>query len=169
LQRIEAVVQSLARFTQLDQAEVRRFDVREGLESAIAVLAPTVSGEVTFERRFAVVPEIEAWPRELNQAFLTVLRNAAEAIDGAGVVTVETRATPEHVLVLVRDTGRGMSADKAAHLFDMAWSAEGERTKMRMGLYAAYASAQKLGGVMEVESAPGRGTTVTFRLPIARR
>ena len=166
IERISAVARSFGRFTQLDQADARDFDVREGLESALALLQPTLRSEIVVERRFETVPRIEAWPRELNQAFLTVLQNAVEAIDAAGVVSVETSATSDHVRVRVRDDGRGMSEEKAARLFDMAWSEEGGRTKMRMGLCAAHATARKHGGEITVESALGRGTTVTFTFPV---
>lgn len=163
--RIAAIAQSFTRFSQPDQAELQRFDVRVGLESALALLRPTISEDIKLERHFADVPKIEAWPRELNHAFLTVLQNAAQAVHGSGVISIETRATEEQVVVHIRDTGRGMSVEQAAHLFDVSWSEEGTRTKMRLGLSAAYTTMQKHEGTLEVESALGQGTTVTFRFP----
>jgi signal transduction histidine kinase len=168
LERIAAIARSLRRFSQLDQAERRSFDVREGLESALALLGPTISKEIAVKRRFDEVPAIEGWPRELNHAFMTVLQNAAQAIDGEGVISVETSATEEHVLVRVRDTGRGMSEEQAAHLFDVTWSEAGTRTRMRLGLSAAYSTMQKHGGTIEIESVLGQGTLVSFRFPIQR-
>jgi signal transduction histidine kinase len=50
-----------------------------------------------------------------------------------------------------------------ARLFDVDWSEAGARTRMRLGLTAAYTTMQKHGGAIEVESEPGQGTTVTFR------
>jgi two-component system, NtrC family, sensor kinase len=165
IERLWSVAESFKRFTLLDQAERSAVDLEEGLESAIALLLPTMPATIELERRFEKVPRIDGWPRELNQAFMTVLQNAVEAIDGKGVVSVETSATQDHVLVRVRDNGRGMSADKAEHLFDMAWSEEGGRTKMRMGLCAAHATVQKHEGRIEVQSALGAGTIMTFVFP----
>jgi signal transduction histidine kinase len=166
LERIGAIAQNFGRFTQLDQAARCAFDVRDGLDSALSLLGPTLSDEIKLERRFEDVPAIEAWPSELNLAFLTVLQNAAQAIEGAGVVAAETSATKDHVLVRVVDTGRGMSEEQAAHLFDVAWSEDGTRTKMRLGLSAAYTTMQKHGGTIDVQSVLGEGTSVTFRFPI---
>jgi signal transduction histidine kinase len=166
LERIAAIAESLSRFTQLDRAERRSFDVREGLDSALALLEPTVSDSIKWERHFEEVPPIDGWARTLNHGFMTVLQNAAQAIDKAGVVSIETRATTEHVLVHIRDTGRGMSNEQAAHLFDVTWSEEGTRTSMRLGLSAAYTTMQNHGGTIEVESVLGQGTTVTFRFPL---
>jgi two-component system, NtrC family, sensor kinase len=167
--RLSAVTQSFKRFSQLDQAERCTFAVEAGLASALALLEPSISHGIELERRFDPVPPIDGWPGELNQAFMTVLQNAVEAIDAAGVVSVETSATEDHVLVRVRDSGRGMSEEMAAHLFDMAWSEEGARTKMRMGLCAAQATTRKHGGEITVQSTIGQGTTVTFTFPISRR
>lgn len=163
--RVAEIATRLGRFAELDNAERRPFDVRECLEAALAILESSVAGGVAIERNFGEVPRIEGWPRELNHAFMTVLRNAIEAIDGAGAVTVETIATDAGVVVKVRDTGRGMSDEEVSHLFDVAWSDGGARTSMRFGLSAAYATAQKHGGGIDVSSVLGEGTTVTFRFP----
>lgn len=167
MERLEAIAQTFQRFTQLDQAEQRPFDVREGVESTLTLLAPSLPDQVELSPRLHRVPLIFAWPRELNQAFLTVVQNAVQAIEHQGVVSVETTIEPvgtaQVPIVRVRDTGRGMNAAEVAHLFDVGWSQDGARTKMRLGLSAAYATMQKHGGTIEVESALGEGTLVTFR------
>lgn len=163
VERIGAIVQSFSRFTQLDQAQRRDYDVREGIESAVAMLRPSIGPRIQVRCELEEVPRIDAWPRELNHAFLTVLQNAIQAIDDEGEVSIETSASSEHVYVKICDTGRGMSKAELDHLFDVSWSEDGQRTKMRLGLSAAYHSMQKHGGSVEVQSAPGKGTTVTFR------
>lgn len=165
LDRIQAIATSFRRFTQLDQAEQRAYDVREGVESALSLLTPTLPPGVELRRQLAEVPLIQAWPREVNHAFLTVLQNAVQALDGPGVVSVETSVSEGDVLVRVSDTGRGMTESQRAHLFDVDFSEQGARTQMRMGLSAAYATMRKHRGQMEVESAPQVGTHVTFRFP----
>ncbi len=167
VERIGAVALSFRRFTQLDQAEQCSFDVREGLNSALSLLQPTISDTIEVVRDFKPVPAIEGWPRELNHAFMTVLQNAVQAISDSGQVLAETETCDDQVLVRIRDTGRGMTQDQAKHLFDVAWSEDGNRTRMRLGLSAAYATTQKHGGTMEVHSTLGEGTTMVFRFPIA--
>lgn len=165
LERIAAIARSFARFAELDQAERRAFDVRAGLDGALALIEPSTPKVIAFVRSFEEIARIEGWPRELSHAFMTLLQNAAQSIDGEGVVTVETRETADDVLVRVRDTGRGMTDEEATHLFDVAWSERGDRTHMRLGLSAVYTTMQKHGGTVEVESALGKGTVVTLRLP----
>ncbi|MCA9554539.1 MAG: tetratricopeptide repeat protein [Myxococcales bacterium] len=169
LARIGTVAQSFKRFAQLDQAEQRVFDLREGLESALALLRPTLPEGVVLQAELHDVRTLEGWPRELNHAFLTVLQNAVQAIDGAGTVTAVTEQEGDTVVVRVQDTGRGMSQEEAAHLFDIGWSEGGGRTKMRLGLSAAHTTTRRHGGTIEVASTLGAGTTITFRFPPRNR
>ena len=169
LARIGTVAQSFKRFAQLDQAEQRVFDLREGLESALALLRPTLPEGVVLQAELHDVRTLEGWPRELNHAFLTVLQNAVQAIDGAGTVTAVTEQEGDTVVVRVQDTGRGMSQEEAAHLFDIGWSEGGGRTKMRLGLSAAHTTTRRHGGTIEVASTIGAGTTITFRFPPRNR
>ncbi len=167
LKRLETVADSFRRFTQLDQADRRTFDVREGLQSAIALLEPTLPSRIRIERQLRDVPSIEGWPRELNHSFMTVLQNASQAIDGEGVITVQTETDGPAVVVHIRDTGRGMNEAQRAQLFELGWSYTGSRTKLRVGLSAAQATVRRHGGEIEIDSAPNAGTSVRFRLPVA--
>jgi two-component system NtrC family sensor kinase len=168
LERMGAIAQSFRRFAELDQAEQRSFDPREGLESALALLKPTLPPGVTLQADLREVPNLTGWPRELNHAFMTVLQNAVQAIDGPGTVSAESALTEAELLIRIRDTGRGMPPEQVRHLFDVGWSQGGGRTRMRLGLSAAYTTTQRHGGRLEVESAVGQGTTVTFRFPRPR-
>lgn len=164
--RIADIAVSFKRFTQVDEAERQTFDLVRGLDSALALLSPTIPRRIQLQTHLNPLPEIEGWPKEVNHALMTVLQNAVEAIDGPGTITVRTRALPESILVEIRDDGRGMSEDQATHLFDVAWSQDGTRTKMRLGLSAAYATLQKHGGTMSVQSTTSQGTSITFVFPL---
>lgn len=163
--RIAEVAAGYKRFTQLDLAEKRVFDVVEGLASAVTLLRPNVPERISFELCFAPVPPVEGWPGQLNQAFMTVLLNATGAIDELGTVTVRTTSRAGAVVVEIADTGRGMSEHEVEQLFEVGFAADGKRTKMRFGLSAARAAVLRHGGTIEVESAPGQGTTFAFVLP----
>jgi signal transduction histidine kinase len=163
--RISAVAESFKKFSQLDQADRREFDVHEGLKSALSLLEPGLPEGVRVERQFGPLPPVDGYPRELNHAFFTVLQNAAQAIEGPGTITVQTTLEDGMVVVKIRDTGRGMTPDETAQLFEVAWSDRGVRTKMRLGLSAARATVLRHGGDISVDSSLGRGTEVTFRVP----
>jgi two-component system NtrC family sensor kinase len=166
LARIAAIAKGFERFSHVDQADFCSFDLRESIQSALGLLEPTIPDRVEIVRRLAPVPAVSGWPREINHALMTVLQNAVQSIEGEGRITVETSSSDDTVWVRVGDTGRGMSEQETAHLFDVSWSEIGTRTKMRIGLAAAQATLNKHRGAIEVESVPGKGTTMTFRFPL---
>ncbi|MEO1227795.1 MAG: tetratricopeptide repeat protein [Myxococcota bacterium] len=168
LDRIAAIADSYRRFAELDAAERQRFDVRDGLESALLLLEPNLPEAVHLERRLDPVPALEGWPRPLNHAFMTVLQNAVEALDGPGEIRVETLPVGQgEIHVSIADSGRGMGPEQVADLFEVGFGSQGPRTKIRLGLVAAQAAVERHGGRIEVESQPGKGTRFTFRLPTA--
>lgn len=166
LVRIQSVAESFQRFTQLDRAEMRTLDLNECLLSALDLLKPTMPAEIVVHQALAALPNIVGWPRELSQAFMTVLQNAVQAIHGPGRVEVRTGTDAEHVWASIADTGRGMSSEEVEHLFDVAWSAGGARSKMRFGLSAAQGTVQRHGGRIEVQSKLQQGTIVRFVFPL---
>jgi signal transduction histidine kinase len=166
LARIAAVAHGFGRFAELDQTARRAFAVSNSLDSAVALLSPTMPPGVELRHHHTDTPPVEGWPREINHAFMTVLQNAADAIDGEGSITTELGIEDDFVVVRIRDTGRGMGEQEVSRLFDVSWNDEGDRVKMRLGLSAAYATMQKHGGSLDVESTLGSGTTVTFRFPL---
>jgi two-component system sensor histidine kinase AtoS len=111
------------------------------------------------------VPPVRANPGALREVFVNLLRNAVDAIEGEGRITVRTRAEGERSIVEVRDTGAGMPKDVQEKLFRPFFTTKGERGT-GLGLATCYAIVRRHGGDIEVESAPHEGTTFTVRLPV---
>lgn len=110
---------------------------------------------------------VRASASELREVFVNLLRNAVDAIEGEGEVTVRTRSEDEGWgVVEVRDTGAGMSEDVQEKLFRPLFTTKGERGT-GLGLATCYAILQRHGGDIKVESAEGEGTTFIVRLPLA--
>jgi two-component system sensor histidine kinase RegB len=105
----------------------------------------------------------------LEQIVRELVANAIDACrrrsDGIGKVTVVLGCEGEQVIVEVRDAGVGMEAEVAALAFDPFWSTKAEGEGMGLGLYLARAQLRQLGGTLELESTPGRGTTLRMILP----
>jgi two-component system sensor histidine kinase RegB len=124
------------------------------------------------------VPLTVAGPRDvelrqpraaLEQIVRELVTNAIDACrrrgDGGGEVVVELARDGERVRVEVRDAGVGMEPEVAANAFDPFWSTKAEGEGMGLGLYLARAQLRQLGGTLELESTPGRGTTLRMLLP----
>ena len=164
--RIGELVVSLGRFARLDQAVVAPINVNEGIESALTLLAAKIPTGVRVIRALRPVPPVRCFGPELNQAFMTLLLNAVEAVDGHGVVRVDTSVQDGSVVVRVQDDGRGMQPQELERLFEIRFTQKGNRVRLSVGLPTAAAAVRAQGGAIDVESRPGQGTRFEIRLPI---
>ena len=106
------------------------------------------------------------------QVLSNLLGNAVKFTPEDGKITLAVEALPNEVLVSVRDTGQGIPAADAPHIFDRYWQAKrSDRRGIGLGLPIAKGLVEAQGGKLWVESQPGRGTTFFFTLPVrdARR
>jgi signal transduction histidine kinase len=111
------------------------------------------------------VPRVIADPGQLQIVFGNLLRNASDAMEGGGRLSVAYRHDQETVEIALSDTGSGIPAEALPHVLEPLFT-----TKSRgMGLGLAISSRilEALGGGIQLESEPGRGTTVTLRLRVA--
>ena len=165
-ERLGTIVQSLKNFTHLDEAEFQLTDVRQGIESTLALLSPQWGDRIKVIKKFADVPKIESFPIELNQAFMTLFLNAGEAIEGEGVITIATRAENGHVFVTTSDTGHGIPEDRLAKIFEVGFVEKGSRMRLHVGLANVQAVVQKHRGEIKVSSELEKGTTFEILLPV---
>jgi signal transduction histidine kinase len=164
-ERLSAILKSLRNFSRLDRAQFAAFDLHEGLEDALTLLAPELKGGVAIRRKYGEIPKIHCQPAELNQAFMHILQNAVSAIDSVGTITVETWTEENVVSVRVSDDGRGIDPEVMKVLFVPKFKRTGTRVKAGMGLFVSHQIVEKHGGRILVASETGRGTAVTIKLP----
>lgn len=130
------------------------------------------TGEVKLAIEMDRATETGATTTQPTEVVLQIVRavvsNAADACrgraGGAGV-TLRVASTPEQAVITVVDDGVGMAPQQAAAAFDPFFSTKAEGQGMGLGLYLARAHLRQLGGTIELESEPGRGTTVHIRFP----
>jgi signal transduction histidine kinase len=104
--------------------------------------------------------------RELRKAFLNLVINAVEALDGRGRVTVSTRYAPERDMIVVGidDTGAGMSDETLSRVFDLFFTTKPDGTGLGMAIARSVVDLH--GGELSIDSSPGQGTRVRVRLPV---
>ena len=164
--RISQIVQSLKGFVRLDGAAVESADLNRGLEQTLTLLEHEFRDRVTVVREFGNIPPVLTDMRELNQVFMTLLKNAGESISTQGTVTVRTMLEDDRVLLEITDTGEGMDKDTLDRLFELSFFRKGKRVKSGLGLPAANNIMKKAGGEIQVESERGKGTTFRVWLPV---
>jgi signal transduction histidine kinase len=172
-QRIRDVVESLRQFVALDRSMLQVADVRSGLETAVALIRPSLPLGVSLALD---VPECPIWvqcfPARLNQVFSNLLKNAVAAFDAAGSeakpaeIAVSAQADGATVQIIIRDTGRGIAAERLRQIFELDLSRQGSRVKLSLGLPASRSVVEAIGGKLGIESQVGRGTWAKIELPL---
>lgn len=165
-ERVRDIVQNLRTFSRLDEAELKPTDIHEGIESTIRILSRYFSvGSIELVRDFGEVPAIEAYSAKLNQVWMNLLVNAAQALGtNPGKVTISTRATDDRVYVAVSDTGCGIDPAVAGKIFDPFFTTKSVGEGTGLGLSISFGIIEDHGGTIKVDSRPGIGTTFTVEL-----
>jgi signal transduction histidine kinase len=116
-------------------------------------------------REYGAIPEIECIPSQINQVFMNLLLNAAQAIEDQGQITVRTGCDGERVYVEISDTGVGIPVDKLKRIFDPFFTTKPVGQGVGLGLSIAYGIVESHQGQIEVQSEAGRGSTFRIWLP----
>jgi signal transduction histidine kinase len=165
--RISELVAAVKSYSQMDRASLQRVDVVEGLESTLVMLGQRLHVRITVMRDYGPdVPQIEAYPAELNQVWTNLVNNAVDAMDGPGTLGLTTRAEQGCVVVEVSDTGRGMSPQVADRAFEAFFTTKDVGQGVGLGLdIAQRIVVERHGGSISIDSRPGE-TVLRVRLPV---
>jgi signal transduction histidine kinase len=170
--RIGDIVRSLRNFARLDEAARKPADLHEGIESTLTLAHHLLKNRVTVHRDFGELPPVDCYANQLNQVFLNMIVNAAQAITGPGEITIRTRALPEpgaaarSVVVEITDTGAGIAPQHLDKIFNPGFTTKGVGVGTGLGLAISYRIVANHRGKIEVDSAAGRGTTFRITLPV---
>ncbi len=166
IERIASIVQQIGRFSRGGGDERERADLLLILDTALRMARPRL-GEVRIERAPSVLPEIDCAPRELEQVFLNLLLNAADAVGGDGTIRIASAVVGSRVRVDVADDGSGIAPEQLARVFDPFFTTKPVGQGTGLGLAISYEIVQRHGGEIEVRSELGRGTVFSVWLPLA--
>jgi signal transduction histidine kinase len=167
-ERARKIVGDLRVFARTGDEVWQSVDLHEELDSSLTLLDHLLTDRVAVERRFGAVPRVECIRSEMDQVFLNLLANAAQAIEGRGRITILTRAEDGMAVVEITDTGPGIAADVVGRVFDPFFTTKPVGEGTGLGLSISYEIVKKHGGEITVSSPPSRGATFTVRIPLAR-
>ncbi len=165
--RIINIVSSLRNFARLDEAERKRVNIHEGLDGSLVLVHHQLKNRIEIVKDYGTLPEIECFPNQLNQVFMNLLVNAAQAIPGRGTISIKTLHLGNEVQVKISDTGVGIPRENMRKIFDPGFTTKGVGVGTGLGLSICYKIIQDHRGRIAVESEVGRGTTFTITLPVS--
>jgi len=164
-ERVRKIVLDLRTFSRADQNARSTADINAGLASTINLCWNELKYRCTVIKEFGDIPEIVCYPMKLNQVFMNLIVNAAQAIKDKGTVTIRTFQQGTWICVQVSDTGCGIAKENIGKVFDPFFTTKPVGKGTGLGLSIAYGIVSEHNGKIEIESEIGKGTTFTVRLP----
>ncbi|AMV40126.1 sensor histidine kinase [Planctomyces sp. SH-PL62] len=168
LMRIQKIVADLRDFAHLEEAEFKEADLNAGIATTVRLMR-TVAEErrVALETDLAPLPLLTCFPAKINLVVQSLISNAIDACRPGGKVLVQTRAVGEGLEIRVSDDGRGIAPEDRDRIFDPFFTTKPVGQGTGLSLSISYGIVKDHGGAIDLESAPGRGSTFTVRLPVA--
>ena len=168
-ERLVQIVRNVRNFARLDEPVWKKADMHEGLESTLTLLHHEIKNRIRLVKEFGQIRQVDCFPNQLNQVFMNVLVNAAQSIDGKGEIRIKTWEENDTLRISISDTGRGMTPETKARIFDPGFTTKKPGLGTGLGLAICQKIIQNHNGRIEVESTPGSGSTFTIVLPIVQQ
>lgn len=165
-ERIKVIVQNLKSFSRVDDAATTINDLHECLDSALSIGWNEIKYKASIEKDYQPIPEIYCSAQQLNQVFLNLMVNAAQAIDEQGVISISTVEQDGWVIIKISDTGGGIPEKNLSQIFDPFYTTKEVGQGTGLGLSICYDIIKNHNGTIHVASHVGEGTTFTIKLPI---
>lgn len=166
---ISELVSSLKDFSRVDRSRNDVFDVNQGIESALKICQNQLKSGITVSKVFGQIPEIECSPSQINQIFLNIINNAAQAIENTGRqdgrIFIHTSANDEAVTIRFLDNGCGMSEKVRRRIFEPFFTTKPVGQGTGLGMSIIFRIIEDHGGSIDVRSVEGKGSEFIVRLP----
>jgi signal transduction histidine kinase/DNA-binding LacI/PurR family transcriptional regulator len=166
LKRVKDIVTELRKFSRLDEAEFKFANLRENIESTILVASGELRNRVKVELSIDPNLSFKCASAQLNQVFLNMVVNAAQAIQGEGTICISAHESNDHIVIEISDTGSGIPEHVIGHIFDPFYTTKPVGVGTGLGLAICHkiiVDSHK--GSINVESKPGLGTKFIIQLP----
>ncbi|MBN3583334.1 sensor histidine kinase [Algoriphagus aestuarii] len=171
--RTVEIVKGLRIFSRVDEQDVKKVDLHDGINSTIILLNSTIPGKIRIVREFAELPMVECLAGKINQVFMNIINNAVHALTDHideikdPHITIRTIAhANETVTVEIEDNGPGMPESVKQRIFEPFFTTKAVGKGTGLGLSIVYSIIENHKGTLEVETEQGQGTTFIITLPI---
>ncbi|MFH1490825.1 MAG: PAS domain S-box protein, partial [Pseudomonadota bacterium] len=166
VERIKNIVTNLKDFAHPGKKERVYADINRNLDSTLNIVWNELKYKVTVTKEYGDIPEVQCHPQQLNQVFMNLLVNAAQAIEEKGKIGIKTGRHNGGVRIQISDTGRGIPEENLSRIFDPFFTTKDIGKGTGLGLNLAYNIIKEHWGSIEVESEVGRGTTFSIMIPL---
>ncbi|WP_114750257.1 PAS domain-containing sensor histidine kinase [Pleomorphovibrio marinus] len=166
LKRVKGIVGNLRNFSRLDEAEEKVASMKECIESTLKIAGASAKNRLVIDCQLNDLSPIKCRPSELNQVFLNLILNAAQAVKKDGRLEIKGSETTDALILTFTDNGIGMDAATQEKIFNPFFTTKPVGEGTGLGLSVAYkiiTDGHK--GKITVDSKVGKGTSFTISLP----
>ncbi|MGZ6530131.1 MAG: two-component system sensor histidine kinase NtrB, partial [Tumebacillaceae bacterium] len=162
--RMEKIIRDFLLMTKPSDVTREQVDLNAVIERMLVLVQNQATlRNINVETAFMPLPHVLMHKEAIQQVILNLLQNAFEAMNIGGTLTLKTYEEVKYVAVVVIDTGVGMTDEEIANLGSPFYSTKTEGTGL--GLTVSSKIIREHGGVLDVDSVKGVGTTITIKLP----
>jgi len=169
-ERCKVIVSDLLEFSHQTSYEMEPTDINEVIRKTLGILSnQPLYHNIEFKLNLAdQIPPILGNSIRLNQVMMNLLVNAAQAMDGEGLISITSRARAGNDIneVLISDTGPGIEEDLLDQIFEPFFTTKTTGEGTGLGLSVSFAIIKEHQGTVKVSSGPGKGALFTLRFPV---
>jgi len=164
--RTKEIVVSLRNFSRADEAEQKRADIHQGIDSTLVLLHSKYKGRIEVIKDYdPEVKPIMCFPGQLNQVFMNLIGNSIDSITESGKITITTKNNSSSIDIIIEDTGSGIPDDVKEKIFDPFFTTKDVGKGTGLGLSITYGIIKKHSAEIKVESQINKGTKFIITLP----
>lgn len=169
--RCSQIVSGLLSFSRMSAPNFAQVDIDELLQRSILLGRHRLElGNIRLESSVQPnMPPVVGDFNQLQQCIINLIFNAIDAMPDGGVLNLNARydAEKEQVILMVKDSGRGISPENLPHIFEPFFTTKNEGYGVGLGLSTVYGIMERHGGTVKVESRPGEGAVFMLVLPVS--
>jgi PAS domain S-box-containing protein len=167
IDRAANIVKSLNHYNRSNDSNFIKCDIHTIIDNCLEILRNQISKRITIEKNFTKdIYLLDGNEGKLHQAMLNILSNAAQSIDGNGIMVIKTIVSDNNMTISITDSGCGISAQNMSKILDPFFTTKEPGEGTGLGLSITFNILEEHNGTIDFESKVGEGTTVKIILPL---
>ncbi|MCH7410315.1 sensor histidine kinase [Belliella sp. DSM 111904] len=170
--RTVEIVKGLRLFSRVDEQDVKKVDIHDGINSTLVLLNSSMSGKIKIIKEYGEIPMVECLAGKINQVFMNIITNAIHALQDHmpsnpdPEIKIITSNHYDYISIEIKDNGPGMPESVKQRIFEPFFTTKAVGKGTGLGLSIVYTIIENHGGTLEVETLEGQGTSFIITLPI---
>ncbi len=170
--RTVEIVKGLRLFSRVDEQDVKKVDIHDGINSTLILLNNSMGGNIQIKKEYGRLPMVECLAGKINQVFMNIISNAIQALqenagrDSPPTITIRTTSNEDEVQIEIEDNGPGMPVHVKERIFEPFFTTKAVGKGTGLGLSIVYKIIENHHGHLDVVTEENKGTTFIIKLPI---